>query len=40
MGNSPAPDRRDTPVTFFYFSAFPAATTVRYWYRQINQGTI
>lgn len=40
MGNSPAPDRRDTPVTFFYFPAFLDAATVRYWYRQINQETI
>ena len=30
MGNSPAPDRRDTPVTFFYFPAFLAATAVSY----------
>lgn len=30
MGNSPAPDRRDTPVTFFYFPAFFAAAAVSY----------
>lgn len=30
MGNSPAPDGRDTPVTFFYFPAFFAAAAVSY----------